>query len=181
MSRPTHLLKHEHRVIEQAMRGLEGICFRMKTGVAVPGEDLGKALNFVHHYIDGFHHMKEETLLFPALKQLGFGREGGPLDFLQMEHDRERQLMKELEQAINADRHQSSSEKFVTAAQQFKDHLINHMQREETMLFPLLEELLDDPLKDSLLLEMSLENRESIEMIMRYENLAGELERKWSV
>jgi hypothetical protein len=32
MSRPTHLLRHEHRIIEQAIRALEGMCIRMQTG-----------------------------------------------------------------------------------------------------------------------------------------------------
>ena len=30
MSRPTHTLKHEHRVIEKALRALEGIGMRLE-------------------------------------------------------------------------------------------------------------------------------------------------------
>jgi hemerythrin-like domain-containing protein len=182
MSRPTHLLKHEHRVIEQGLRGLEGICFRLRTGVVLPEEELSKALDFVDHFIDKFHHATEETLLFPALERLGFGSENGSLFFLQREHDRERQLLSELERALDADRSDPTSyERFALTAQQLKDHLISHMQQEETILFPLLEEMMEDPHKDSLSLALHMRNTEWRKLIERYENLAGELERKWSV
>jgi hemerythrin-like domain-containing protein len=181
MSRPTHLLKHEHRVIEQALRGLEGICFRLRTGVVLPEDELAKALDFVDHFIDKFHHSTEETLLFPVLERLGLGSKNGSLLFLRGEHDRERQLLSELERAVGADPCDSTSERFVLAALQFKDHLINHMQKEEAILFPLLEEMMEISHKDSLLLALHKRNTDWRELIERYENLAGELERKWSV
>ena len=49
MSRPTHLLRHEHRVIEQAMRALEGMCIRMMAGSDVPDEELSKLLDFIRN------------------------------------------------------------------------------------------------------------------------------------
>src|SRR5262245_33131597 len=135
MSRPTHLLKHQHRVIEQAMRALEGICFRMLTGEYVPEEELSKLLSFIRGYAEDFHHAKEEEHLFPALRKAGIKDENGPLTFLRQEHKTERKLLSELGLAVaEYQRDPRTGGKFVAAAQQFKDHLIEHMQQEDAIL-----------------------------------------------
>jgi hemerythrin-like domain-containing protein len=182
MSRPTHLLKHEHRVIEQAMRALDGMCIRMKAGVSVSYEDLTKLLDFIHNFADCFHHKKEETLLFPALERLGLREESGSLAFLRDEHEAERRMLDELKWAIEDYRHNPvAGEKFITVALEFKDHLIGHMQQEDAVLFDLAEEMLDGPAKDSLTHIFAEENAVAREMIERYERIAGELENAWTV
>src|SRR5262249_29448966 len=131
---------------------------------------------------DRFHHKKEETFLFPALERLGFQNESGSLAFLRNEHEAERRLLDDLKQAIEDYRHnQKAGEDFVSAALEFKDHLIGHMQQEDAVLFNIAEEMLDEPLKDSLTHTFVKKNAEAQEMIRRYERLAGELEDAWSV
>lgn len=182
MSRPTHLLRHEHRVIEQAMRALEGICIRMQMGGSVPGEELSKLLDFIQNFADKFHHAKEETYFFPALEQIGVRDEGGPLAFLRNEHETERSLLGELELAVEDYCHNhAASEGFVSAALRFKDHLVEHMQQEDAILFRLAEETLDDQVKDSLTHAFAEGNAASQELTRRYEQLAKELERAWAV
>ena len=56
MARPTHLLKHEHRVIEQVMRALEGICVRLELKEVIPEADLIHLYDFIQIYADRFHH-----------------------------------------------------------------------------------------------------------------------------
>jgi hemerythrin-like domain-containing protein len=182
MSRPTHLLSHEHRVIEQAMRALEGMCLRMRLGGNVPDRELVKLLDFIRNFADGFHHEKEERYLFPALEQIGINGENGPLAFLRNEHETEKRLLPELELAVEEYRHDpASGEKFVSAALQLKDHLIGHMQREDAILFRLAEEMLDDQMKDSLIRAFAGEDAEAQELARRYEQLAQELEKTWAV
>jgi hemerythrin-like domain-containing protein len=182
MSRPTHLLRHEHRVIEQAMRALDGICLRMRAGGSVPGEELSKLLDFIRNFADGFHHAKEERHLFPALEQIGIGDENGPLAYLRNQHETERRLLSELGRAVEEYRDDpASAEKLVSAALQFKDHLIGHMQQEDAILFRLAEEMLDDQIKDSLIQSFAGKNAEAQDITQRYEQLAEELEKAWAV
>ena len=182
MSRPTHLLKHQHRVIEQAMRALEGICFRMLAGEHVPAEELSKLLSFIHGYADDFHHAKEEKHLFPALREAGIKDEDGPLTFLRQEHERERKLLSELGLAVaEHQRDSGTGGKFVAAALQYKDHLIEHMQQEEAILFLLAEEMLDEQVKASLLHALAYQTPEAQKRIQSYEQLARELEQAWTV
>jgi hemerythrin-like domain-containing protein len=180
MSRPTHLLRHEHRVIEQAMHALEGMCFRMRAGGSMPDEELAKLLDFIRNFADGLHHAKEETHLFPALEQIGIKDENGPLAFLRNEHKTERRLLSELARAAEAYRcNPAAGENFVKSALQFKDRLIGHIQQEEAILFRLAEEMLDDQTKSSLI--RAFAGKDTGEMAQRYERLAKELEKVWAV
>jgi hemerythrin-like domain-containing protein len=182
MSRPTHLLRHEHRVIEQAIRALEGMCVRMRAGARVPPEAMAKLLDFFQGFADGFHHAKEEAYLLPALEQLGIRNEDGPLAFLWNEHAIERRLLGEVDAAIEAYRHDAAAGmQFVSAALQFKDHLIAHMQHEDATLFRLAEEMMDDQSKDSLLHALAAAGNKAQPMTQRYEQMAEELEKAWTV
>jgi hemerythrin-like domain-containing protein len=182
MSRPTHLLRHEHRIIEQGMRALEGMCIRMQTGSSVPGEELSKLLDFIRNFADRFHHEKEETHFFPALERIGIQDDTGALAFLRNEHKTERRLLAELELVAEDYHHNYGAiESFVQVARQYKDHLIGHMQQEESILFRLAEEMLDDEVKDSLTHALAAGTPTTREMIRRYEKLARELEEAWSV
>jgi len=164
------------------MRALDGMCFRMITGSRVPDEELSKLLDFIRNFADQFHHDKEETHLFPALEKVGIRDENGPLAFLRDEHETERALLAELDLAIEEYRlNQDSIERFVSAARQYKDHLIGHMEQEEAILFRLAEEMLDEGAKDSLHRVFAEENARAEELMRRYERLASELEKNWAV
>jgi hemerythrin-like domain-containing protein len=179
MARPTHILKHEHRVIEQGLRALDGICLKLKTGDRVPAAALSQLLDFIQNFAIRFHHVREEAHLFPALRKVGIRDEGGALEFLRDEHQLEQRLLAELEFVIdeygNGD--EAAGRNFIQAATAFRDHLANHMQQEDAVLFNLAEELLDEPAKLALLHAFNNDQ----EGHARYEEMATILEREWAV
>ena len=184
MSRPTQILRHEHRVIEQALRALDGMCLNLKMGGNVPPEALYQILDFIQNFADRFHHTREATYLFPALGQNGFQKEGGALRFLTEEHEIERMLTAELERAIGEYSHGDSSavDRFVEAANLYRDHLVGHMHEEDAILFRLAEEVLDERVKASLIQAFAQEASQDCDgMVARYERLAQELEKNWAV
>jgi hemerythrin-like domain-containing protein len=184
MSRPTHILRHEHRVIEQALRALDGMCLNLKTGGNVPLEALYQVLDFIQNFADRFHHTREERYLFPALSRSGLQKEGGALGLLMGEHETERMLMAELELAIGEYGHGDSAavDRFVEAANLYRDHLVGHMREEDAILFRLAEEVLDEAVKASLIQSFVQEEAQDCDgMVTRYERLAQELEKNWAV
>jgi hemerythrin-like domain-containing protein len=184
MSRPTHILRHEHRVIERALRALDGMCLILKSGGNVPPEALYQILDFIQNFADRFHHTREETYLFTALGQNGFQRDGGALGFLMREHESERMLTAELELAIGEYRHgdPAAVDRFVKAANLYRDHMIGHMREEDAILFRLAEEVLDETVKATLTQSFAQEETKSSDgMVARYERLAQELEKNWAV
>ena len=184
MSRPTHILKHEHRVIERALRALDGMCMHLKSRGSVPPEALYQILDFIQNFADRFHHAREETYLFPALSQNGIQKEGGALGFLTNEHEIERMLMAELELAIGEYRHGDSEavDRFVEVANLYREHLVGHMREEDAILFRLAEEVLDEAVKASLTKSFVQEEAQASDgMVAKYERLAQELEKNWAV
>ena len=182
-TRPTHLLRHEHRVIEQALRALDGICLRLKAGDEIPAEALSQALEFIQNYADRYHHFREEEYLFPALKQCGF-EEGGALAYLREEHTRERELLAELEFAVEEYRYGDSNavQRFIEITGRFRNHLIGHMQKEEGLLFKLVEDMLDEEVKGDLMQRLAQSSGEDqADVSHKYERLAAELENAWTV
>ena len=180
MSRPTHILKHEHRVIERALRALDGMRMHPNSGGSVPPEALCQILDFIQNFADRFHHAREETYLFPALGNNGFQKESGALGFLTGEHETERLL----ELAIGEYRHGDSTavDRFVEAAHLYREHMVGHMREEDAILFRLAEEVLDEAVKASLTQSFGREEAQDRDgTVARYERLAQELEKNWAV
>jgi hemerythrin-like domain-containing protein len=184
MSQPLYTLKHEHRVIERALRALDGICIRLEWGEPIPSSALTQLVEFINEFADRFHHGKEEAYLFPALERRGIVRRGGPLAAIHSQHEIERELTAEMRRALEQykDLHSESRQNFVKAARRYVDHLIAHMQTEDSILFRLAEEILEET--DLVELKAAFGRAES-ELTPRtreeYERLAGELEESWVI
>ncbi|MBI1760280.1 MAG: hemerythrin domain-containing protein [Acidobacteria bacterium] len=184
MSRPTHQLRHEHRVIEKVLRALDGICWRLENATPVPVPALRQTLDFLRHYADRLHHAKEEQHLFPLLEQSGIEDEHGALGFLRQEHTTERELLSELELALDeyqaGDPHASA--RFALAARQFSQHLLHHIQQEDALLFRLAEALLDEPDKEELTWSLlHAQGQVGAHEAQHYEQTAEALEKAWTI
>jgi hemerythrin-like domain-containing protein len=166
------------------LRALDGICLRLEWGETLAPQTLAQLADFTGNFIDRYHHGKEETYLFPALEREGFERESGPLGAIEREHEIENGLTRELVRAIEAysEGNTEASRRFVEAARSYINHLVGHMQKEESVLFRIARELMDEPDLESL---MSHFNNPGIELreidIDRYDRISRELEKKYSV
>lgn len=184
MSRPTHFLRHEHRVIGQALRALEGMCLKLQSGEEIPEAALSQLLDFIWSYADLFHHRREEDVFFPALEKYLLSASKNPLGFIYHEHEVERKLLLRLGEEAEAFRKGTpeSRQRLIETASSYRDHLVRHMQHEDSILFILAEEMLDDQAKDELCQVLSKPHGElDMAGIEHYENLAAELEKAWAV
>ena len=184
MAQPLHTLKHEHRVIEKALRALNGVCVRLEWGDYVPYEVLSELVGFIGAFADGFHHGKEEAYLFPALDRRGIPRGEGALAAIERQHEIERDLTGEMRIAIEEYREvdPASRSHFVEAARRYVNHLIAHMEAEEAVLFRIADEVLEET--DKVRLAESFKQSETQlnpRTREQYEQLAAELEEKWSL
>ena len=184
MSGPIHTLKHEHRVIERALRALDGVCVRLVWGEQVPADVLARLADFFRGYAHGFHHAREETYLFPALQREGIPRHGGTLGLIEQEHERERELTEDMRRAIEGYKQvdPDARQRFVEAAHRYSDLLLPHIEHEDSMLFRIADELLDEEELKSLNESF---NRAAVELgvdrLAVYEEMAAELEETWGI
>ena len=184
MSRPFHILKHEHRIIEQALRALDGACLSLEGGNLVPAAALLEITDFITAFADGYHHGKEENFLFPALERRGITREGGPLGAIEYEHQVERELIADLRQAIGLYREGdvAAANRFVETGRAFLRLLVEHIEKEDSILFRLGDEVLDD--QDKAALVEGFKQAEPMlgeRTLQDCERIATELEEKWAV
>lgn len=184
MRQPLHALKHDHRIIERALRALDGICLRLGLGEEISRSSLEQLVEFIGAFADRYHHGKEEAYLFPALERRGILREGGPLAVIEHQHEIERKLTAQMHRALEeyGDSDRGSRHRFVEAARRYTDHLIAHIQTEDSLLFRLADEILEET--DIAEIKRGFERSES-ELSPRtrdeYESLASELENTWTV
>jgi hemerythrin-like domain-containing protein len=93
-------------------------------------------------------------------------------------------LIADLKSAIAEYRHGDAEAvgRFIEAANQYCDHLVNHIRQEEAILFRLAEEVLDETVKASLIKSFAQENAQGGDgVVAKYERLAEELEKIWAV
>lgn len=184
MSNPFHILKHEHRIIERALRALDGVCMRLEGGTMVPAGALIEVVDFITMFADHYHHGKEEKFLFPALEQRGITREGGPLGVMEYEHQVERELIADLRQAAELYREgdETAARSFVATARDYLRLLVEHIEKEDTILFRIGDEMLEE--EDQIALARSFRQVDSAlggRTLADFEGLAAAMEEKWAV
>jgi hemerythrin-like domain-containing protein len=145
---------------------------------------VGQVLDFIRSYADGCHHDKEEKHLFPLLERSGLPREGGPTGVMLREHEMGRELVREMgtaAQGLTA-AEAGAGRKFAAAGRRFVDLLTAHIQKEETVLFPMTERVLDPAAAAELEAAFGeVEERVGEAIHTRYREMAAALERAWGV
>ena len=142
MQTPTQVLRDEHRLILRVLGLLESAASRLSAGGALPEGWWEQALDWLRAFADQNHHAKEERSLFPALAKAGVPVQGGPVGVMLAEHERGRALIRTM------DSHDLRSR--TEAARQYVELLREHIDKENGVLFPLSEAVLDEPARQAL-------------------------------
>jgi hemerythrin-like domain-containing protein len=151
--KPTSILSHEHRVIEQGLSCLEQIAERVKTGQPFPKDDVLGLIDFFRNFADKCHHHKEEAHLFTALEQHGFSRENGPVAAMLAEHDMGRNHIASMLAFIDgaADGDNESRSRFITHALSYVLLLRAHIMKEDNILFPMADRTIEEAAQQEML------------------------------
>lgn len=159
----TETLKHEHVVIRQALAVLGALAGRVESGDPPPEADLAGLLEFFTVFADGCHHVKEETILFPALEAAGLPKERGPLAAMLEQHDQGRRLVGILRGELPAlSRDPAARRRFAAAARDYLSLLDRHIEIENEVLFPGADALL--PAGSDAEIAAAFDRHEALEM-----------------
>jgi hemerythrin-like domain-containing protein len=142
MTSPTDVLREEHRVILRALALLEAAAGRLARTEALPDGWWDRLIGWLRAFADLNHHAKEERYLFPALVKAGVPSEGGPVAVMLGEHVEGRAFI----QAMQADR----VSRRVDAARRYTQLLRDHIDKENGVLFPLAEAVLEERAQQAL-------------------------------
>ena len=141
----TATLKHEHDVIRQGLAVLDACATRVAAGQMPPAADIGGLLDFFTDFADGCHHVKEETMLFPALVAAGLPQSDGPVGQLLEQHEQGRHLVAQLKDAArDLAQDAAARQRFADAAREYVVMLEAHIAMENDALFPTADGMLSE-------------------------------------
>jgi len=133
---PIAMLVLEHEVILRALALLEQLGQRLESRVTVDRSSLSWLIDFFRTFADRCHHVKEEAQLFPALERCGLPKESGPLSVMLEEHEAGRVLVRGMTEG--------DDQEIARAIRGYVALLRAHIDKENSVLFPLAEQLLSD-------------------------------------
>ncbi|RNC71341.1 MAG: cation-binding protein [Desulfuromonadales bacterium] len=149
----TQALVEEHRLILRMLALLERNAARTAKGTYTNYRFYEEAVDFIRSYADRFHHAKEEDVLFEALVTNGMPRENSPVAAMLMEHDRGRAYVRAMEEAARSARAGDTAQNAVIAdnAQGYLTMLREHIDKEDTILYPLAERVIPETMRDAII------------------------------
>lgn len=98
--RSTDDLRGEHKAVKLMLRILDGMCTDIEAGRSVRQEHLEELVEFMRIFVDGCHHIKEETYLFPEMEKARISGAGEPISSLKKEHEQRRQHVTRIENSV---------------------------------------------------------------------------------
>lgn len=136
---PIQVLMDEHDVIQQ----LENVIKEMKLQIASNSvgykENLLKVLDFLKNYSDGYHHFKEEEVLFPAMSEHPDFRLQPILDEMLEHHE----SFREYASSIRENAESGNYEEAHKILEKYFSELQDHIAVENDELFSMAEHLFD--------------------------------------
>jgi hemerythrin-like domain-containing protein len=131
----------EHSAILQMLDIIEAACRKLDAGTAVDSHDLRDMLGFIQLFADRCHHGKEEGHLFPALEAAGIPREHGPIGVMLHEHDLGRKYVRGMGESLQGlgSGDKKFAKLFVENARLYRNMLTQHIEKENSVLFPMAD------------------------------------------
>ncbi|HEY6100222.1 MAG TPA: hemerythrin domain-containing protein [Anaeromyxobacter sp.] len=135
-------LMSEHRVIESVLDALVAFSDEVRRNGTTEKEELARFVAFVRGFADACHHGKEEGVLFAAMVEHGFPRDGGPIAVMLQEHDEGRGLVGVLNARAEQPAPWSDADRqeIADVAFGFSQMLRQHIHKEDAVLYPMAEE-----------------------------------------
>ncbi len=135
-------LMNEHRTIERVLDALVGFAEDAARRGATEKDELGRFVTFVREFADACHHGKEEDILFTAMVEAGFPRNGGPIAVMLHEHDQGRALVAALKARVEQPAPWSDADRqeIAEVARAYSAMLHAHIHKEDAVLYPMAEQ-----------------------------------------
>lgn len=153
MKSATQNLENDHIYILRLIDVMESVTYLESPDI----NDLETIVYLIKNYADGFHHEKEENLLFPLMEQKGFSPSQGPVAVMLNEHTQGRNYVKGMIEGI--DLYKSGDQKAVATIyanmRGYISLLRNHISKENNVLFRMADNVLTESEQQELLKEFS--------------------------
>jgi hemerythrin-like domain-containing protein len=142
-------LRNEHEGILFGLKILERMTELMRDGEEVDRADLTQMIDFLRLFADKCHHGKEESILFPAMEDVGIPRDYGPIGQMLLEHEEGRRYIAEMDRSISGEA--VDTQAFAANATEYVELLRAHIDKENDVLFPMGDRMIPEEKQEELL------------------------------
>lgn len=140
MKNITRELSEEHQNILKVIDMVLAECDKLEKGKEPDSVFFRDIILFIKKYADGFHHAKEEDILFKAMLNNLNNMHCNPIPVMLNEHDAGRQYVKNMTNALN----RNKTSDLIENARGYCFLLKNHIYKEDNVLYPMAENSLTD-------------------------------------
>ena len=176
----TQVMMKEHQLILRMIALVEKTAGRVARSEFRNWRFFLDAVDFIRNYADRFHHAKEEDVLFTALVKNGMPEKQSPIEAMLMEHDAGRAHVRGMEEA--ARRALAGDESDIPAllehAQGYAELLRGHIDKEDTILYPLAERVLPKEVRPAMLDAYRAAEGRTPELAETYRRLVEDYEKE---
>jgi hemerythrin-like domain-containing protein len=134
----TELVLQDHAILRRGLDILDGMVKKLEEGERIEIADVVSVLKFLRLFGDQYHQSMEENVLFPALLCAAPLPIESPLSHMLTEHSEERSLVAAIENALKF----KVGIDFVRSSRQLSVLLRNHLDKEDTVLRRLADQVL---------------------------------------
>ena len=141
---PTDQLRDEHELVLMVVEAMEREAEDIERTGHVHTPRVETMVDFARNFTDGCHHQKEEGVFFPALEQRSSAA-GGPVSIMLSEHMAGREAVAAIAASLPRANDDAGARNDVLENLRSYARLLRlHIQKEDSVLFPLAEETLND-------------------------------------
>src|SRR5574337_1218393 len=135
----TESLRRDHALIEKVLKAMWATIPMLQGGKTIPEPIISQVIDFTKNFTDVCHHGKEENSLFPELEKKGMPKDTGPIAVMLMEHALTRKLAARMEESSNTYVKTGDAKQLVTDMQEYINHVVQHIWKENNRLFEMAE------------------------------------------
>lgn len=174
MRETTKILSAEHQNILKMLDVLLKECAALESGQPLKKSFFERAVEFIKHYADKFHHAKEEEILFVELNKPEANMHCNPTSQMLYEHDLGRGFVKGLEEGLAA----GDAVKVVENSRNYAQLLQEHIFKEDNILYPMADTALTEEIETAMLARFRQVEEEKFgrEIIEKYLSLINEVD-----
>jgi hemerythrin-like domain-containing protein len=149
----TEQLRKEHKAVKVMLRVLEKITKNLEAGDSIDPDHLASIIEFFQVFVDRCHHVKEENMLFVAMQKTTDPGDGDRIGALLKDHVSGRNYIRDLSHAAKhfQDGDMAAVPEIIRWARAYITLVIQHIDIEDNVLYPLANERLSPKKQEELL------------------------------
>ncbi len=140
MNKHLEILYQEHAIIKKALQTVKELKELIDKNPDEYKSEMTRYISFFRKYADGFHHYKEEQILFPEMSKKNEFLGDGVIKEMFDNHSDFREMIGAIESSVESGEYKDAH----TAFEKYAENLLDHIAVEDDEVFQIPETIFDE-------------------------------------